>query len=116
MISLPNPHRPLSSKTMVTIRNYDDNGPYFSPTQDIYQAANLQDVIFHVRQCMEDNDYQIGLFDADGQCKGMWLDEAEPEPDGEGGMMLGKPCYALYRPGQMSAGMWNLHLSKFKRA
>lgn len=113
MISLPNPHRPFP---MITVRNYDDNGPYFAPTQGVYQAPSLRDVIFHIRQCMEDNDYQIGLFDADGQCKGIWLDEAEPESDGEGGMMLGKPCYRLYRPGQMSAGMWNLHISKFKRA
>jgi hypothetical protein len=116
MISLPNPYRPLSTENMVTIRNYDSNGSYFPPTQNVYQAASLTDMIFHTRQCMEDGDYQIGLFDADGQCKGIWLDEGEPEPDGEGGMRIGEPCYVLYRPGDMSAGMWNLHLSKFKTA
>ena len=113
MISLPNPH---CSIPMHTVRNYDCNGPYFAPTQDIYQAASLKDMLFHIRQCMEDNDYQIGLFDADGRCKGIWADEAEPESDGEGGMVLGMPCYRLYRPGDMSAGMWNLMVGKFKRA
>ena len=79
--------------------NYNSNGPYFSPTQGQYHAARLKDIIFHVRTCMEDADYQIGVFD----------------DDGEGCMVLAKPDYVLYRPGSMSAGMWNLHLRKFKR-
>lgn len=64
---------------------------------------------------MEDADYQIGVFDDDGECKGIWVDESEPEPDGEGDWRNSKPAYVLYRPGSMSAGMWNLHLRKFKR-
>lgn len=95
--------------------NYSDNGPYWPATQGRYQAARLKDLIFHVRLCMEDNDYQIGIFDENGECKGMWLEESEPEPDGEGGMIQGKPCYTLYRPGSMSERMWHLHLSKFKK-
>lgn len=95
--------------------NYSENGPYWPVTQGRYQAARLKDLIFHVRLCMEDNDYQIGIFDEDGECKGMWLEESEPEPDGEGGMIQGKPCYTLYRPGSMSERMWRLHLSKFKK-
>jgi hypothetical protein len=101
---------------MVTIRNYDSNGPYFPPTQGLYQAARLKEVIFHVRQCMEDGDYQIGLFDADGDCKGIWVDEAEPEPDGEDGWLSPSPVYRLYRPGDVSKGLWRLMVSKFKRA
>lgn len=101
---------------MITVRNYSDNGPYFPPTQGVYQASSLKEIIFHTRLCMDDGDYQIGIFDNDGQCKGMWVDEADVVSDGEGGMMLGKSCYTLYRPGDMSAGLWNLHLSKFKKA
>lgn len=101
---------------MVTVRTYSENGPYFPPTQGIYQASRLRDIIFHTRLCMEDGDYQIGIFDADGICKGIWLDEAEPVPDGEGGMTMERKNYALYRPGSMSAGLWRLHLSKFKKA
>jgi hypothetical protein len=100
---------------MHTIRNYNSNGPYFPSTQGVYQAARLRELIMHVRVCMQDGDYQIGVFDDDGQCKGIWTDEAEPEPDGEGGMVLGRPAYVLYRPGDIPAGLWNLMLSKFKR-
>lgn len=101
---------------MITVRNYSDNGPYFAPTRGSYQASSLSQMIFHIRLCMEDHDYQIGIFDEDGKCKGIWLDEAEPEPDGEGGMTMGKPCYALYRPGDISAGVWNMHLRSFAKS
>ena len=100
---------------MHTVRSFNNNGPYFPATRDIYQAASLKDFIFHVRQCMEDNEYQIGLFDDNGQCKGMWVDETDVISDGKGGMMLGKSCYTLYRPGDISTSLWNLHLSKFKK-
>lgn len=95
--------------------NYNSNGPYFSPTQGQYHASRLKDIIFHVRQCMEDCDYQIGVFDDDGECKGIWVDESEPEPDGEGDWNLSNPAYRLYRPGEMSKELWRLHISKFKR-
>lgn len=95
--------------------NYNSNGPYFPPTQGCYQAARLKELIMHVRVCMEDGDYQIGVFDNEGECKGMWIDEAEPVDDGEGGMVLGNPCYTLFRPGEMSDVMWKLHLKKMKR-
>lgn len=100
---------------MYTVRNYDSNGPYFAATNAIYQAASLRDLIFHTRLCMADGDYQIGVFDDNGECKGIWVDEAEPEPDGEDGWMTPAPAYTLYRPGDISAGMWNLMVSKFKR-
>jgi hypothetical protein len=95
--------------------NYDCNGPYFAATQGIFNASRLKDIISHVRLCMEDGDYQIGVFDNDGECKGLWVDESEPEPDGEGGWDVSKPYYRLYRPGEMSQGMWNMHLRKFTR-
>ena len=89
---------------MHTVRSFNNNGPYFPVTRDIYQAASLKDFIFHVRQCMEDNEYMIGLFDDNGQCKG------------EGGMTLEKPSYVLYRPGDISAGMWRLMVNKFRKS
>ncbi len=101
---------------MATIRSYDSNGPYFPPTQGVYQANSLKDVLFHIRQCIDDGEYQIGLFDDAGKCKGIWQDEGESEPDGEGGWTYAPKAYVLYRPGSMSEGMWQLCLSKFKRA
>jgi hypothetical protein len=65
---------------------------------------------------MENFEYQIGLFDPDGQCKGIWVDEAEPFDNGEGSMVMGPPSYTLYRPGDIPAGLWNIYLSNFKRA
>jgi len=97
------------------ICNYNSNGPYFGSTQAIFQAARLKELIFHVRLCMEEGDYQIGVFDDDGKCKGIWVDESEPEPDGEGDWQLPKPAYRLYRLGEMSDTLWRLHLSKFKK-
>ena len=104
------------SFVMHTIRTFTANGPYFPPTTGIYQASCLRDIIFHTRLAMEDGEYQIGLFDDNGQCKGMWVDEAEPDVDGEGRSILGECEYVLYRPGDMSAGLWSLHLSKFKQS
>lgn len=98
-----------------TVRTYESNGPYWPPTQGVYQFSSIREMIMHVRQSMDDGEYQIGIFDEDGKCKGMWVDEAEGISDGEGGMMLEPPSYKLYRPGAMKDVMWHLHLSKFKR-
>jgi hypothetical protein len=97
------------------ICNYSSNGPYFSPTQGQYQAASLKELLMHIRVCMEDGDQAIAVFNDDSECLGMWLDEAEPIDDGEGGMVLGKPAYSLYRPGEMSELSWKNNLRRFKR-
>jgi hypothetical protein len=55
-----------------TIRTYQDNGPYFPATKGCYQARSLKDLLFHARLAMEDREDVIGLFDADGACKGIW--------------------------------------------
>ena len=47
--------------------NYNSNGPYFSATQGLFYAFSLRDILFHVRLCMEDGDYQIGVFDDEGE-------------------------------------------------
>jgi hypothetical protein len=103
---------------MTTVRTYKSNGPYFPCfpcTQGVYQAASLKDVLFHVRVAMENGDYLIGIFDSEGKCKGIWQDDAEAIPDGEGGMMLEAPAYELYREHEMSPGMWELTISKFRK-
>ena len=96
---------------MHTVRSYSSNGPYFPPTQGVYQATSVKDIIFRIRLCMEDNDYLIGVFDDNGKCKGIWEDTA-----GEESLTMEKPDYVLYRPGDLPAGMWNLMVNKFKRA
>ena len=50
----------------------------------IYQAASLKDVLFHTRLAMEDLEHVISVWH-DDQCVGLWEDDSEPEPDGEGG-------------------------------
>lgn len=100
---------------MIThVSAFTDNGPYFPPTQGLYQAPDLRWFLFHVRQCMEDGEYMIGIF-SNGECKGIWEDCAQPISDGEGGMVLEKPSYVLHRPGSMSEGLWQLMLSRLKR-
>jgi hypothetical protein len=47
---------------MVTIRTYQDNGYYFPPTKGSYQAATLQQLIFHIRQAMEDREDVVAVF------------------------------------------------------
>ena len=97
---------------VTSVRTFTSKGPYFPPTQDVYQARSLKELVFHVRQCMEDNDYLIGVFDDNGKCKGIWEDTTEAVPGPAGGE---KPDYVLYRPGDLSAGMWNLMVGKFRR-
>lgn len=84
---------------MITIRTYKDNGPYWEPTIMRYQAASTTDILRHCRLAMEDGEHIISVWHGD-ECTGLWEDEAEPMPDGEGDWYLGKPCYVLRRPGE----------------
>lgn len=79
------------------VRTYKDNGPYWDATKMSYKAHSLKDLIFHIRQAMEDNEDYIAVWQ-DGQCKGIWYDDSEPEPDGEGGWYWPRACYVLMRP------------------
>ena len=89
-----------------TVRTYRDNGPYWEPTVMIYQAASLRDVLFHTRLAMEDGEHTIGVWH-DDQCIGLWEDDSEPEPDGEGGWLMPRGYYVLRRPGGPMAGHFN---------
>ena len=82
---------------MIHICTYTDNGPYFAPSRGSYQAARLKDFIFHVRLCMEDNEDLISIW-KDDECLGIWRNEYEGVPDGEGGWDRGESAYILHRP------------------
>lgn len=88
----------LASSPLPTVRSYKDWGPYFSAEKGNYQCSCLRDVVFHARLAMEEGADYIGLFDADGSCKGIWQNDAEPEPDGEGGLLMPRASYVLRRP------------------
>lgn len=81
---------------MITVRTFSDNGPYFPPTVMKYQANCLKDVLFHTRLAMEDGEDTIAVYH-DDHCVGLWQNDAEPEPDGEGGWLMPSPCYVLLR-------------------
>lgn len=92
---------------ITTIRTFTDNGPYFSDTSGSYQAASIKEVLFHVRLAMEDNEDVIGVFDADGNCKGIWQREVEGHVDSAGDTIVDHDAYALMRPTTKSQWMWN---------
>jgi hypothetical protein len=86
--------------TLTTVRTYKANGPYFPPTVMKYQAASTKDILFHCRLAMDDGEDLIGVFHGD-VCKGIWENDTEPEPDGEGGWEWPSASYVLKRePGR----------------
>lgn len=91
---------------ITTIRTYQDNGPYFSCTRGSYQAASLQQLIFHVRQAMEDREDVIGIFGPDGACRGIWQRELEGHVDSAGDTIVDHEGYELLRPSTREQWMW----------
>ena len=91
---------------ITTIRTYQDNGPYFSCTRGSYQAASLQQLIFHVRQAMEDREDTIGIFGPDGVCRGIWQRELEGHVDSAGDAIVDHEGYELLRPSTKEQWMW----------
>ena len=92
---------------MVTIRTYQDNGPYFDATKGCYQAATLQQLIFHIRLAMEDREDIIGIFGADGACKGIWQLDIEGHVDSAGDAIVDHEGYELLRPSTKSKWTWD---------
>jgi hypothetical protein len=92
---------------MITIRTYQDNGPYFPATKGYYQAACLSDLIRHVRLAMEDREDTIAIFDAEGTCKGLWHRELEGRVDSAGDNIVDHEGYELMRPNTREQWMWN---------
>ena len=91
---------------MVTIRTYQDNGPYFDATKGCYQAATLQQLIFHIRLAMEDREDIIGIFGADEACKGIWQLDIEGHVDSAGDAIVDHEAYELLRPDTREQWMW----------
>ena len=91
---------------MIYVTNYHDNGPYFAPIKGKWHVSSLRDILFHVRQCMEDHDDYIAVFKED-ECHGIWCREHDIQSDGEGGLEPAGEWYTLHRPGSVSAGLWN---------
>ena len=98
---------------MHNIVSYQSFGPYFSPSKGRYQAARLRDLIFHVRQCMEDDDDYIGIFNGN-ECLGIWSREHDVQSDGEGGLEAAGKWYELHRPDGSHPGTWNAMLKVVK--
>lgn len=96
-----------------TIRTYSDNGPYFAPTVMKYQAASVKDVLFHTRLAMEDGEQYIAVFH-DDRCVGVWEDDSEPEPDGDGSWYMPRGSYLLRRPGGRSPKTFQMIAEKMK--
>ena len=92
---------------MVTIRTYQDNGPYFDATKGCYQAATLQQLIFHIRLAMEDREDIIGIFGADGACKGIWQLDIEGHVDSAGDTIVDHEAYELLRPSTKNKWTWD---------
>jgi hypothetical protein len=91
---------------ITTIKTFQDNGPYFSCTKGSYQAASLQQLIFHVRLAMEDREHIIGIYGADGACKGIWQLDIEGHVDSAGDAIVDHEAYELLRPDTREQWMW----------
>ena len=92
---------------MITIRTYQDNGPYFPATKGCYQAACLSGIIRHVRLAMEHREDTIAIFDAEGTCKGLWHRELEGHVDRAGDSIVDHEGYELMRSNTREQWMWN---------
>lgn len=99
---------------MITIRTFQDNGPYFGDTKGSYQAASLQQFLFHIRLAMEDREDAIGIFDAEGACKGIWQRELEGHVDSAGDSIIDHEGYELLRPSTASKWTWQFLLSQLQ--
>lgn len=61
------------------VSTYKYQGPYYTPSRAVLGVRNLADLIFNVREAMEEGVDYIGVFDQDGKCKGVWSLEGDVE-------------------------------------
>lgn len=101
---------------MLTVRTYQDNGPYFSATVMAYQAASIRDLLRHVRLAMADGEDTIGIFDAQGTCKGLWQRELEGHVDSAGDAIVDGDGYVLSRPGGRSPKAFAMAVAQLQGA
>ena len=78
-----------------------------------YSASSLKELVFHTRLAMEDGEDIVAIYHGD-QCIGLWEDDSEPEPDGEGGWIMPRGNYALRRPGGRSARAFEMMANRCK--
>ena len=89
----------IGMHTVHTYRSYAGGEPYgYLPEIYVQPVYRLRELVKAVRDAMEDGQEYISIFNERGNCTGLWINESEPEPDGEGGMVMGRLVYVLQRP------------------
>lgn len=91
-----------------------DCGPYYKPENEVVEIDSLTRMVSFVRNLMEDDVDHIAVFDSSWKCTGVWIADAEPEPDGEGGWMMPRPVYVLHRPDTRSKYSFDVCVRSFK--
>ena len=61
------------------VSTYTDQGPYYAASRAVLGVRDLTDLIFNVREAMENSAEYIGVFGEDGKCKGVWSRETDVE-------------------------------------
>ena len=61
------------------VSTYKDEGPYYAASRTVLRVRDLTDLIFNVREAMEEAVDYIGVFDENGECKGVWSREGDVE-------------------------------------
>lgn len=81
-----------------------------------YQAASIRDLLRHVRLAMADGEDTIGIFDAQGACKGLWQRELEGHVDSAGDTIVDGDGYVLSRPGGRSPKVFAMAVAQLQGA
>lgn len=82
---------------MTTIYAYRDQGPYWIPDRYKHDVFCIAELIKVIRDLMEESVDFIAVY-TNKDCKALWVNDIEPEPDGEGGWYMPKNVYVLTRP------------------
>lgn len=101
-----------STRFVCSYRNY---GPYYEADSEVTQVNSLTQMIYCVRNLMEDGVDYVAVFDSSWKCTGLWIDDSEPEPDGEGGWLMPHPAYVLHRPDTKSRYQFDVCVRSFRR-
>lgn len=101
---IQHPHTYQFSIVTTIITAFRDNGHYFPCTHKEKTIETLSDFIETVKEFKEDQNDYIAVF-KNNQFFGIWINDAEPEPDGEGGWLMPSAVYILLRADKISAGM-----------
>ena len=103
----------MTSSAMVYVCAYKECGPYYKVDKIVKEATSLSSMIYTVRGFMEDEMDDILVLTEKGVCKGAWFNDAEPEPDGEGGWYMTGPSYVLNRPSKTNTKTMDLCVNRF---